>query len=126
MKAAVRRYLVEFSGAMTAYVLVLLGTSWIVNAYPDRDWRYAVAVLPVLPAVLVLWAVQRFVAEQDELQRRIQLEGLTVAYVGTGVLTFGYGFLEGVGLPHLSWTWVLPLMIALWGIGVVLAGRRYR
>jgi hypothetical protein len=121
-----RRYLAEFGGAMTAYVVVLLGTAWVLNTYPEGDWRYAVAVLPVLPILLVLWAVQRAVARMDELQRRVQLEGVAFACVGTAVLTFTYGFLEGVGLPHLSWTWVLPLMFALWGVGVALAGRRYR
>jgi hypothetical protein len=85
-----------------------------------------VAVLPIVPIVFVLWAVQRSIARMDELQRSVQLEGVAFACVGTGILTFAYGFLEGVGLPHLSWTLVLPLMFGLWGIGVALAGRRYR
>jgi hypothetical protein len=126
MKATVRRYAVEFGAAMTAYVVVLLGTVWVLKTYGESPWRYAVAVLPVLPVVLVLWAVRRYVAGLDELQRRVQLEGLAFGAVGTAVLTFAYGFLEGVGLPHLNWTWVLPLMFALWGLGVALAARRYR
>jgi hypothetical protein len=121
-----RRYLAEFGGAMTLYVVVLLGTAWVLNAYPEGQWRYAVAVLPVLPVVLVLWAVQRAMARMDELQRRVQLEGVVFASVVTGVVTFTYGFLEGVGLPHLNYIWVLPFMFALWGIGTAVAGRRYR
>ena len=126
MKAPMRRYLVEFGGAMTAYMLVLLGTAWVLNAFPEGHWRYGLALLPVLPVFLVLWAVRRNLARLDELQRRVQLEGLAFGAVGTAVLTFAYGFLEGVGLPHLNWTWVLPLLFALWGIGVALAARRYR
>ncbi len=127
MTPASRRYVVEFGGAMMAYVVVLLATAWVLRAYADAPWRYPVAVLPVLPVVLVLWAVQRSVARMDELQQRVQVEGIIFAGVGTGVLTFTYGFLEGVALlPHLNWTWVLPLMLALWGIGAALAGRRYR
>jgi hypothetical protein len=126
MNAAARRYLAEFGGAMTVYALVLLATAWVLNRFPDGAWRYAVAVLPVTPVILVLWAVRRSIARMDELQRRIQLEGVVLACVGTGVLTFTYGFLEGVGLPHLNWTWVLPLMFALWGIGVAVARRRYQ
>jgi hypothetical protein len=121
-----RRYLVEFGTAMAAYVVVLLACAWVLNTYPDGRWRYAVAALPVLPVIGVLWAVQRAVARMDELQRRMQLEGAAFAAVGTGVLTFTYGFLEGVGLPHLSYVWVLPLMFALWGVGSALAGRRFR
>jgi hypothetical protein len=121
-----RRYLAEFGGAMTAYVLVLFSTVWVLNTFPEGQWRYAVAVLPVLPVILVLWAVQRQIARLDELQRRVQLEGLALACMGTAVLTFTYGFLEGVGLPHLNWVWVLPLMFALWGLGAALAARRYQ
>jgi hypothetical protein len=123
---AFRRHLTEFGVAMAGYVVVLLITVRVVEAFPEALWRYLVAVLPVVPIVFVLWAVQRAIGRMDELQRRVQLEGIAFASVGTGVLTFAYGFLEGVGLPHLSWTLVLPLMFGLWGIGVALAGRRYR
>jgi hypothetical protein len=127
MKLVSGRYAVEFGVAMTAYFVVLLGTAWVLRAFPEAPWRYPVAVLPVLPVVLVLWVVQRSVAAMDELQQRVQMVGVVFAGVGTGVLTFTYGFLEGVELlPHLNWTWVLPLMLALWGVGAALAGRRYR
>jgi hypothetical protein len=126
MEPAARRYVVEFTAAMTAYVVVLFGTVLVLNGYPEAAWRYFVAVLPVLPAVLLIWVVQRSVARMDELQRRVQLEGMVFACVGTGILTFTYGFLEGVGLPHLNWVWILPLMFALWGIGSAIRGRRYR
>ena len=42
------------------------------------------------------------------------------------MLTFAYGFLENAGLPKLSYVYVLPLMITLWGIGGAIATRRYR
>jgi hypothetical protein len=48
-----------------------------------------------------------------------------VAFGGTALLTFSYGFLENVGFPHFSWIWVLPLMVALWGLGGALASLRY-
>jgi hypothetical protein len=44
----------------------------------------------------------------------------------TGLVTFGYGFLEGVGLPHLNSTFVLPLMAVLWGAGFAGLTLRYR
>jgi hypothetical protein len=42
------------------------------------------------------------------------------------LITFGYGFLEGAGMPHLSWTYVLPLMALLWGAGTAFFTWRYR
>jgi hypothetical protein len=61
----------------------------------------------------------------DELQRRIQLEALPFGFAGAGILTFSYGFLEGMGFPHLNWIFVWPLMIALWGLGGAIARRKY-
>ena len=62
----------------------------------------------------------------DELQRRIQFEGLALAFGATSLLTFSYGFLENVGFPQVSWVFIAPLMIALWGLGCAWAGRSYR
>jgi hypothetical protein len=120
-----RRYVLEFGGAMGVYVAAVVVFGVLCRAYPEAPFRYAVALVPVLAVVLVLWAVLRSLAGLDELQRRIQLEGTVFGYVAVGLGTFAYGFLEEVGLPHLSWIWVLPLMIGGWGVGVVLARRRY-
>ena len=51
------------------------------------------------------------------------LLGLSIA--ATALLSFGYGFLEGLGYPRLSMFGVWPLMAVLWLIGLALAGRRY-
>jgi hypothetical protein len=61
----------------------------------------------------------------DELQRKLQFEALALAFAGTALLTFGYGFLEGVGLPRLSMFVVWPLMAALWVVGVFIGRVRY-
>jgi hypothetical protein len=120
------RYLLEFGSAMAVYVAAVLVFGVLCRAYPDAPWRYALALLPVSAVVLVLWAVLRNIQTLDELQRRIQLEGTVFGYVAVGLGTFAYGFLEGLGLPHLSWVWVLPLLIGGWGVGVALARRRYQ
>jgi hypothetical protein len=31
-----------------------------------------------------------------------------------------------VGMPHLSWTFVLPLMAILWAVGTAISTVRYR
>jgi hypothetical protein len=62
----------------------------------------------------------------DELQQRIQLLAIGFAAGVTGLLTFSYGFLEMIGMPHLSSIWVLPMMILLWGIGMAYFSRKYQ
>ena len=67
-----------------------------------------------------------FFRELDELQRRIQLEGLAFGFTATAVLTLSYGFLQNAGLPQVNWVWVWPVMGACWSLGLAIARRRYR
>jgi hypothetical protein len=117
---------IEFGLAMLAYLMVLVGSVIVVQANAGAAWRYYVAVLPVLPAALVIWLFVRALARLDEMQKRIQMEAFGFALGTTALLTFGYGFLEGVGLPHLNWTYLLPLMAVLWGVGTAIFKWRYR
>ncbi len=121
-----RRYLVEFGTAMAAYVVVVLVSGVVVRAHPDAGWRYVVAVTPLVPAIAAAVAVLRHVGRIDELERRIQLEALAFGALLTGLVTFTYGFVEQAGAPSLSMVYVLPLLVALWGVGVGVAHRRYR
>ena len=126
-KAAYRLYLKEFSLAMAAYVVVLLVAVTLINISPSSAWwRIPLALSPVVPVIFAMIAYMRFVSQLDELQRRIQFEALAFGFGSSGILTFSYGFLENVGFPHISWTFVFPLMIAFWGICAAIASWRYR
>lgn len=131
-----RKYFLQFVGAMIAYVL-LMAAVWIATAYlssspslrssiVDSNWRYLIMVLPVVPVVYGMIAFVRAIGELDELERRIQLEAFAFSLGSTAVLTFGYGFLELAGLPHINWLFILPLIAFLWGVGLAIASRRYR
>jgi hypothetical protein len=68
----------------------------------------------------------RSLARLDESQKRIQVQAFGFALGATALLTFGYGFLEGAGMPHLSWTYVLPLIAVLWALGAAVFKWRHR
>lgn len=126
-KSADKLYLKEFLTAMAAYVVVLIVAITLINISPSTAWwRVPLALAPVIPVVFAMIAYMRFIGRIDELQRRIQFEALAFGFGAAGLLTFSYGFLELVGFPHISWIYVWPLMIALWGIGGAIASRRYR
>lgn len=125
MEKVMRQYVVQFSAAMAAYMVVLVVSIFIIQANPGSVWRVPLAIAPVVPVVFALWAFVRFLRGTDELQRQIHFEAIAFAAGGTGILTFTYGFLENVGFPHLNPIWVLPLLIGLWGIGAAITGRRY-
>lgn len=95
-------------------MVVLSISIFIINGHPHTAWRVPLALAPVIPVAFALWAFVRFLGRMDELQRRIQLEALGIAFGGSGLLTFSYGFLEGVGFPHISWIIIFcpPAIIA--------------
>ncbi len=120
------RYAVEFSAALIGYAIVLVGSIALLGSYGDTGWRYPLALSPILPAAMALLAFVRFFRAVDELEQRVHLEGLAFAFGASALATFAYGFLEGAGFPHLNWTFVWPVMATFWGVGNVLARRRYR
>jgi hypothetical protein len=124
-QSAARAYAREFGVAMVWYVIVVLASISFVGSV-GQPIKTFVAVAPLIPATFALFAYLRFVARMDELGRRIQLESLAFGFGAAGMLTFAYGFLENAGFPQLSYIWVFPLMIALWGIGGAIASYRYR
>ncbi len=126
MRPALRRYFVEFFCALLAYMLVLPASIWLLESNPESAWRIPVALAPVVPLVFVVTSVLCFVRRMDELQQRIHFEALVFAFWGTALVTFAYGFLQGIGFPLLDWTFVLPLVMALWGVGLARSHRRYR
>lgn len=124
-RTASRAYRRELGLAMAAYVVVVLISIRLVGGL-DQPIKTVVAVTPLIPASLALFAYLRFLSRMDELGRRIQLEALAFGFGAAGMLTFAYGFLENAGFPELSYIWVFPLMIALWGVGGAVASYRYR
>ena len=124
-RTAARAYTRELGLAMAAYVIVVLVSIGLVGAL-DQPMKTLVALTPLIPATLALFAYLRFLSRMDELGRRIQLEALAFGFGAAGMLTFAYGFLENAGFPQLSYIWVFPAMIALWGIGGAIASYRYR
>ena len=61
----------------------------------------------------------------DELQRRIQLNASGFAAGATAIIALTYGFLENAGFPLISWIWIFPIMVGLWGLALPVASRKY-
>jgi hypothetical protein len=117
---------IQFAFAILAFLMVLVGAVTVVQANPTVSWRYAVALIPVVPAGLVIWLFMRALSRLDEVQKRMQVQALGFSMAATALLTFGYGFLEGVGWPALNGAFILPLMALLWGMGMAVLVLRYR
>jgi hypothetical protein len=84
------------------------------------------ALLPLIPIAFVFAAIVRYMGSIDELQRRIQIESLSLAAGITALLAITYGFLETVGLPHLSAWYTYAAVMVAWIIAQPFVARRYR
>ncbi|MEX1018358.1 MAG: hypothetical protein WDZ49_01790 [Litorilinea sp.] len=126
MNRVMRQYTREFGIAMLIYVLLVPVVVAFLPSLDDSVWRFALALLPVVPVAFGMRAFLRALDGSDELQLRIQLSAIAFAAGMTGMLTFAYGWLEIAGLPRLPMIWVFPTLILLWGLGLALANRRYR
>ena len=117
----------ELVTTLVVYGAMLVGSiELLTHVDVAHPWRDLIALSPMLPAAATAWIVLRELRRMDELQRRIQLEALGFAFAGTAILTFSYGFLEGLGYPRQSMFMVWPLLAVLWIVGLVLARRRYQ
>ena len=126
MNSARKQYHLQLGLALVVYALLLAISLPLTQAYPESPWRYPLAVIPMVPFLYGIGAYVRYLRGVDELERRIALESLAIAFGGTAAVTFGYGFLENVGLPHANWMFVWPVMAGLWILGGMFARRRYQ
>ena len=127
MKALTRTYVIEFGASIVVYMVFTVASVLALQALGTSTlWRVPLALAPMVPGFFCLLAVVRHVGRIDEFQRKLFAESIAFAFGGTALLTFSYGFLQNVGFPSVSWFAVWPLMAVLWGIGSLVACRRYR
>jgi hypothetical protein len=113
--------------AAVAYTVLILATRVLLRGdLAESPISPIIALLPILPVFFGVFALMSFVRSVDELQQKIQLEAMAFSLGVTGLITFALGLVEGTGLPFISMTWVLPMIVALWGIGLAIATRRYQ
>jgi hypothetical protein len=124
---AYRKYTLRMMLAMFAYTIILFPSVAITRNLPEVSWlRYPISVLPVIPVVVGAAVYLNFLRNIDELQRRIQLDGIAFGFAATAIISITLGFLENAGVPRIGMIWVFPMLCAFWGLGIFLANRRYR
>lgn len=122
-----KQYAIELGSAVALYATLLIGAAMVERAIEPTDaLKLAINLTPMMGAIAVAWAILRGLRRMDEMQRRIQFDAIAISCLGTALITFGWGFAEGAGLPHLRAFAVWPIMATLWLIGTLISARRYR
>ena len=114
--------------AMSLYVALLLGSvNFIRHQHPTGSLLVALALLPTVPVVWVIWSLYVYLTQADELQRRVHLTSLSMAAGVTAFLTLTYGFLEDfAGFPHIAAWWTFVVIDLVWGVTSCVLWCRYR
>ena len=126
MNAATKQYLKEMWAGLAIYAALLVGSLSILRRFELGVFKYLLVLAPMAGAALAVLAALRYFARIDELERKIHLDALAIAFGASVLALMSYGFLEGAGLPHLNWTWAWPVMAVMWALGSVISRRRYR
>ena len=91
--------------------------------------RMAAALLPLLPGLLYVRALWRWMLGLDELQRRLQLEAVCLATLAMLLLALMADLLRGAGFVlwlNFGWEGYFAFTFFLYALGLARASRRYR
>jgi uncharacterized membrane protein len=98
-----RAYQREFFPAVAGYVVVLMLVVALVDFDHAGSWKYAVAALPVLPALCGVRAVARHLGRVDEMQRSVQLTGMAAGFGLAMIAAITIGFFAMAGMATGRW-----------------------
>ena len=125
-----RRYQREILPAMIGYVAGVFLSVWLLKRVDAPALRALIALLPVPGIAFAMRAIVRRIRDADELQRRIELEAVSIA---AAFISLGYlaaGFLQRarvIDVPSsTAMIWVFPLVCFTFGFAKVVLSRRYR
>ena len=118
----------RFTYWCVAWAFAIIAATWIVETMEalPAPVAWAVALSPNVFAFFALLAYLRFLRMTDELQRRIQLEGLAIGFGVGWIFAIGYLVLQSAGAPELQATTMILVMTAGWIFGNIRAIRHYR
>jgi hypothetical protein len=92
-----RRYLLRLAVSMLLYLVLLKPVSWASHhgQMPTGYWLYATAAIPALPVLGAIWAMLRFLSEEeDEYKRFLRVRSFIWATgLAIAIMTV-WGFLE--------------------------------
>jgi hypothetical protein len=125
-----RRYLREFLPAMVGYVAAVFLSVWLLKRVDAPALRALIALLPVPAIALAMRAIVRRIRDADELQRRIEVEAVSIAAAFVSLGYLAAGFLQRakvIDVPSsAAMIWVFPLVCLSFGVAKLVLGRRYR
>ena len=120
-----KKHAIRFFIYMAGYVASILTMSFLREDMEGERLYLAIIALPAIFVFLSLRECWLSIMSMDELIRRIHLEAILLAAGLTSGLTFVWGLYTNAGLPEFQSIYVLPMMMAFWGLGTIWRKRAY-
>ena len=113
--------------AAATVVVALASAAWILATEEGGPLAFVSLLLPVLTGVLVIATIMTALRHLDELQRRIHLEALAMAFGALSLVAFVFIGLDEMGRPASIGPGLFLLLIdGLWLGSFWLARRKYQ
>ncbi len=115
---------------LVLWLMLYFGVRFTLDASPgwSPTLRVSMALLPAPVFTAFLWTFVRLIRSADELERRIQLEALAVAFPLGLLLLTSLGLAQrAVELDFQNWSYnhVWPMFALFYIVGLSVARRRY-
>ena len=113
------------------WVVTFLGARAVLNKDLQLpQWiKVTAALVPILPAALLLWCIVRGIGQLDELQQRVHLEALAIAFPLTVLMLMTLGLLQlAIDLNMDDWSYrhVWCYLPVFYFFGLSISWSRYR
>jgi len=121
---------VALGWTLIAWALASAGSLTLLNRFesliPDGPISWAVAALPAVLGIVLLFVFTRYLRETDELQRTLQLQAVSIAFGGTYFGFAAYGSFEPLGAPPATFDQYFVVVCGVYTLVSFLNWRRYR
>ncbi len=112
--------------AVLIFIIATISAVALINQGLTEPYTLLVAVFPGLASLFLTYAIARAIASLDELQRRIQLEALAIAFGWSLVCVYAIGIYIMAGMDQPRWIYLLPMMVFGWLAGKLWTMWKYR
>lgn len=113
-----------FAGA--AAVFGMIGYRYLLDFELTDAQQMQASLLAILPAIVFVIAIGSAISHLDEMQRRIQTEGIAIAFAGTAIIVIIFVLLGFAGVPNPNVEWLLVVMMGMWVFGKLWTMWRYK
>ena len=108
------------------FVFGLFGYLYLLDLDLSYTQKLLSSLLAIVPGIAFVFMIISAIGQLDEMQRRIQTEGIAIAFAGTAIVVGAYALLGLAGVQSPHWGLLLVIMTFMWLAGKLWTMWRYR